>query len=128
MTKVENKHITVYEHQKLLVGKDLSQDQYEALLRFYGNYSPFFTLIRNGVKFCSYVGVLQVGNTLIEILPKADISSGNGQETLWQKVLIQMLRTVWGFSVRDAGSSHLKIKHHSVLDLYFELYVFELEN
>lgn len=127
MTKVENKHITVYEHQKLLVGKDLSQDQYEALLRFYGNYSPFFTLIRNGVKFCSYVGVLQVGNTLIEILPKADISSGNGQETLWQKVLIQMLRTVWGFSVRDAGSSHLKIKHHSVLDLYFELYLFELE-
>lgn len=127
MPKVEKKHITVYEHQKLMVGEGLSQDQYEALLRFYGNYSPFFTLIRNGVKFCSYVGVLQVGNTLIEILPKADMSSGKGQETLWQKVLIQMLRTVWGFSVREAGSSALKVKHHSVLDLYFELYLCEVE-
>ena len=38
-----------------------------------------------------------------------------------------MIRSVWGFSVKESGSSNLKLKHNSVLDLYFELFVKELE-
>ena len=128
MVKKELKHIVVFEHQRLLVNQDgeyyLSERQHQALEAYYGNYSPFFSLIRNGVQFCEYVGVLHVGDTLIEILPKADKSEDKG---LWQYLLINMIRTVWGFPVQNSGSSDLKLKHNSVLDLYFELFIKEVE-
>jgi 5-methylcytosine-specific restriction enzyme subunit McrC len=131
MAKKELKHIVVFEHQRLLVDQEgeyyLSERQHQALEAYYSNYSPFFTLIRNGVQFCEYVGVLQVGDTLIEILPKADKLTGNEAIKKWQKLLISMIRTVWGFPVKDSGTSDLKLKHNSVLDLYFELFVTEIE-
>ncbi len=131
MAKKELKHIVVFEHQRLLVDQEgeyyLSERQHQALEAYYGNYSPFFTLIRNGVQFSEYVGVLQIGDTLIEILPKADKLTGEEAINKWQKLLISMIRTVWGFPVKDSGTSDLKLKHNSVLDLYFELFVTELE-
>ena len=125
MIKVKE-HITVFEHEKLLTDKGekrISEDLHLALENYYGDYSPFFTLIRNGVQFNEYVGVIQVGNTLIEVLPKAD---KNGEE-VWRPLLINMIRTVWGFDVKDTGSSSLKIKNNSILDLYFEMFVTETE-
>lgn len=131
MARKELKHIVVFEHQRLLVDQEgdyyLSERQHQALEAYYGNYSPFFSLIRNGVQFCQYVGVLQVGDTLIEILPKADKLIGKEVVQKWQKLLINMIRTVWGFPVKESGTSDLKLKHNSVLDLYFELFVSEVE-
>jgi 5-methylcytosine-specific restriction enzyme subunit McrC len=120
-------HIVVYEHQRLMIGQGLSEKQHEALVAFYGHYSPYFSLIRNGVQFCEYVGILQIGNTLIEILPKADKVAEVEQQKVWQNVLIQMLRTVWKFDVKNAGNNRAKLQHNSVLDLYFELFIAEVE-
>lgn len=131
MARQELKHIIVFEHQRLLVDQEgeyyLSAGQHQALEAYYGNYSPFFNLIRNGVQFCQYVGVLQVGDTIIEVLPKADKLTGKEAVQKWQNLLISMIRTVWGFPVKDAGTSDLKLKHNSVLDLYFELFMAEVE-
>lgn len=74
MTRIKE-HITVFEHESLYTNrgeKRISEDLHINLEKYYGDYSPFFTLIRNGVKFNKYVGVIQIGSTLIEILPKAD--------------------------------------------------------
>lgn len=125
--KTELKHIIVFEHQRLLVNQGeqyLSESQYQALVSYYGNYSPFYSLIRNGVQFCQYVGALQIGDTLIEILPKADNSN---DKVMWQNLLVNMIRSIRNFPVRESGTSNLKLKNNSVLDLYFELYVTELE-
>lgn len=121
------KHIIRFEHEKLVFDMQVEEERklYEALEAYHGEYTPFFKLIRNGVQFCEYVGVLQVGSTIIEILPKADKSR---DANVWQNILINMIRSVWGFSVKESGSSNLKLKHNSVLDLYFELFVFELES
>lgn len=128
MAKPELKHIVVFEHQRLLVDQGetyLSESQYEAMVNYYGNYSPFYSLIRNGVQFCEYVGALQIGDTLIEVLPKAD----NSNDTImWQNLLVNMIRSVWNFPVKESGNSHLKLKHNSVLDLYFELFISEVEH
>src|SRR5690606_203763 len=127
MFTVDLKHIIRFEHEKLLFDMQIEQERkvYEALEAYHGEYTPFFKLIKNGVQFCEYVGVLQVGGTTIEILPKADKSR---DASVWQNILINMIRSVWGFAVKESGTSNLKLKNNSVLDLYFELFVSELES
>ena len=119
------KSIVRFEHEKLIFNLKNEDEKklHDALENYYGNYSPFFKLIKNGVQFNEHVGVLQIGRTKIEILPKAD---KNGEEK-WRGLLIDMIRTVWGFNVKSTGSSTLKLKSNSILDLYFELFINELE-
>jgi 5-methylcytosine-specific restriction enzyme subunit McrC len=122
------KHITVYEHETLRVDRGeqrISAAQLEALQVFYGeNGVSYYSLVHNGVKFNEYVGVLQVGQTTIEILPKAD-KSGNAES--WRKMLIGMLRASGVFNIQAPSSSNLHVRSNSILDLYFELYIKELE-
>ncbi|HMY66202.1 MAG TPA: hypothetical protein PK453_15570 [Leptospiraceae bacterium] len=123
--------ITVFEHDYLRIDKPPEGSKFEerhlnALLsHFERNSVPYFTLIRNGIKFNQYVGVIQVGNTVIEVLPKADKSDSDSAK--WQKILIGMLRAVGSLKIESASESLLKIRPNSILDLYFELFVQELE-
>jgi len=127
-------HICVFEHQAIKVNQKFENDvvfeQYhlDAFERFFGTGVPFYKLIRNGVEFNEYVGAIQVGNLLVEVLPKADKRKQDeeGKER-WSHILINMLRAVHGFEVKAPSSSNLKIKNNSVLDLYFELFVKEVE-
>lgn len=122
------KHITVYEHQSLRTDRGdirLSSRQLEALQQFYGEQGvPHYKLIHHGVKFGEYVGVLQIGDTIIEILPKADKSNDQNN---WREVLIGMLGAVGIFNIHAPSASSLSIKPNSILDLYFEIFVKELE-
>ncbi len=122
------KHIVVYEHETLRFDrgeKRITPGQLEALQVYHGDKGvAYYSLVHHGVKFGEYVGVLQVGNTTIEILPKADKS---GDENTWRKVLIGMLRASGVFDIQAPSFSNLQLTVNSILDLYFELYVKELE-
>lgn len=124
-------NIVVFEHEILRFDrgeKKITKDQFEALERYYGNGVPFYTLVYNGVQFNEHVGVLQVGTTLIEVLPKADRNPHSEKEDKkWRDLLIGMLQVVGSFDIKSTSSSNLKIKPNTVLDLYFELYVKEIE-
>lgn len=117
--------ITVFEHEKLIFNlKDEHEKQlHDALEIYHGESTPFFKLIRNGVQFNEHVGIIQIGKNTIEVLPKADKSG----EDKWRKLLIGMIQTVWGFDVKATGSSSLKLKSNSILELYFELFLSEVE-
>jgi 5-methylcytosine-specific restriction enzyme subunit McrC len=120
--------ITVFEHQILRTDrgeKCLTEDQLKALQSYYGNGVPYFSLVHHGVQFNEYVGVLQIGKTLIEVLPKAD--KFVGEKDTWRTMLIDMLRTVNGFEIKATSNANLKTKPNTVLDLYFELFVKEVE-
>ena len=109
------------------IGNGLNEDQFSALQKHYGiNGVPYYSLIHNGVKFNEHVGVLQIGNTTIEILPKAEKNTSEPTES-WREVLIGMLQAVGMFNTQAPSSSSLKLKPNSILDLYFELYINELE-
>lgn len=127
MAKHINK-LTVFEHQPVRQGSgaaQLSAAELQALQLHHGEKGvPYFSLIHRGVKFNQYVGVLQVGKRLIEVLPKADKDDG---EDLWRNRLIDMLRATSTLQVENTSSSQLKIKPNSVLDLYFELLIAEME-
>ncbi len=131
--------ITVFEHETLRRDKGekkLTKPQLKSLQLFYGEKGvPYYSLIHHGVKFKEFVGVIQIGKTVIEILPKADKPKVNTlkedkpktDKDHWREVLIGMLRAVGIFNIHAPSSSHLQLKANAVLDLYFELYVKELE-
>ena len=125
----KNNPITVFEHESLSVGeKGFTSAKFEALKKFYGCGGidkPYFSLINNGIKFNEYVGVIQIGDTLIEVLPKAD--KNNGDDSQWRDILIGMMSAVDMFDVHAPSSSQLKIKQNSILDLYFGLFIQEVE-
>ncbi|MDI1304064.1 MAG: restriction endonuclease [bacterium] len=130
MTKIKE-NIVVFEHEILRFDrgeKKITKDQFEALERYYGNGVPFFKLVYNGVQFNEHVGVIQVGDTLIEVLPKADKNPhSETEDKKWRDLLIGMLRAVGSFDIKSTSSTNLKIKPNTILDLYFELFIKEVE-
>lgn len=123
----EKNSITVFEHDKIIFGhSEPDKSRLKALESFYGDYSAYFSLVKNGVKFNQYVGVIQVGNLTIEILPKADKTSENELE--WRNLLIGMLKSVGLFKVTAPSSSSRTIKPNHILDLYFELFLKEVQS
>ncbi len=130
-----NKPIRVFEHQSIkldqvIEGIAFDKNTLDALQRYYGeNGVPYYSLINNGIKFNEFVGVIQVGNTVIEVLPKADKSSNESKtvKDQWQAILIKMLAAVGLFDVHSTSDSTLKLKSNSILDLYFALFIKEVE-
>lgn len=122
------KHITVFEHETIRFDKGekrITEDQFKAFQRYYGIGVPFFSLCYNGIRFNEHVGVIQVGSTLIEVLPKAD--KNDSTESKWRNILIGMLRAVGAFDIKATSESKLKVKPNTILDLYFEMFVTEVE-
>lgn len=119
--------ITVYEHQSLKLGHSecFEERHLLALQRYYGEKGTrYFNLIHNGVKFNQHVGIIQVDSLVIEVLPKTDQTEDKGH---WRKLLIGMLRAIKTLSIHTSSSSDLKLKSNSILDLYFEIFITELE-
>lgn len=115
--------ISVFEHTVLNL-KD-NPTLLKALQGYYGQGVPYYSLVHKGVKFNSYVGVLQVGNQVIEVLPKAE--KLDQDKSKWRNMLIDMLRAVRLIKADTTGHSSLRIKPNHILDLYFELFVVEIE-
>ncbi|HRZ97496.1 MAG TPA: hypothetical protein P5084_08070 [Paludibacter sp.] len=127
-------HITVFEHERIKLDQVITGCKFDAakllaLQKYYGDKGvPYYSLIHNGVQFNEFVGVIQVGNLLIEVLPKADKSThSESEDKKWRNMLINMMRAVGSFDIRVTSSSHLKIKPNTVLDLYIEMFISEVE-
>ena len=125
--------ITIFEHNKLIVDKEYNgvifkESYYNQLIKFYNaqkEKDSLYTLIANGIKFKEYVGVIQIGNLQIEVLPKADKDSTD--ENKWRKLLINMLREIELQLIKAPSSSWLKLIPNSILELYIEIFISELE-
>jgi len=128
LSKIGSHIITVFEHQSLFVHKGtprLEIWQLEALQAYSGDKGcPYYSLIHKGVTFCEFVGVIQIGKTIIEVLPKAD---KNNDEELWRGILIDMLKAVGIFDIHAPSNANLHLKNNSILDLYFEWFISETE-
>ena len=126
-------HITVFEHERIKLdqiinGCRFDESKLQALQKYYGDKGvPYFSLSHNGIQFNEHVGVIQVGNLLIEVLPKTDkLEHSKSEEKKWRDMLIGMMRAVGSFDIRVTSSSHLKIKPNTVLDLYIEMFIDEV--
>jgi 5-methylcytosine-specific restriction enzyme subunit McrC len=122
--------IQVFEHGSLAVKEGgLRKAHFDALVRYnerHGN--RFFAVGLNRIHFRNYVGVIQVGNLTIEILPKADKETESDEvKKKWQKVLIDMLHQAGFVRVETLSDAHLRLCNASLLDLFFESFLAEVD-
>ena len=123
------KFIQVFEYQKLRYDDSgiFRKNHFDAMVKFNElHQNKYFTIIHKGIRFGSYVGVIQIGGLTIEILPKAD-NNENADKNLWQNVLLNMLKVCKHIHVESISETQLKKRYQSILDVYFELYLNEVE-
>ena len=123
------KFIQVFEHQRLKYNDsgDFQKCHFDAMVKFNElHQNKYFTVIDKGILFKNYVGVVQVGGLTIEILPKAD-KKADADKNLWQSVLLNMLKVCKHIRVESVSETQLKKRYHSILDVYFEVYLAEIE-
>lgn len=124
-------NFTVFEYGELKVGtNNFTQEHLNLLSEFFdknkGDSKESFpySLIHQGVKFNQYVGIFQIDDLTIEILPKADKLSGD--ENTWRKHLIDMLIKVYKLNVQSRGNASQDYKPNMVLDIFISKYVNEV--
>lgn len=122
--------IQVFEHQLLPIAKEgFRREHWEKLGRYCDRHGhSWCTLLPDGVKFHQYVGVIQLGNISIEILPKVERTVAETEKAKWQQVLIDMLRECHWMQVFSHDSASLKLKTNSILDAYIEVFIRECES
>lgn len=129
--------IQIFEHETLRVGRDFGKDvvfsdgHLKALARYneqHGN--KYFTLVHNGVKFRQYVGVIQCGRLIIEVLPKADrkpVSALTPEDrNKWHEVLTDMLAACRWLRLDSVEAAHLRLSQASLLDIYVARFLDEV--
>ena len=119
------KPIVVFEYDRLKIGdRGFTQYHMDALLRLNeqhkGNYLDG---IAKGVKFKNYVGVIQVDDLVIEILPKVDRDS---DESTWRNVLLKMLHATGRISAESTGFAQVRKQHLNLLEIYFLFFLHEV--
>ncbi len=123
------KYIQVFEYQKLRYDDNgaFRKPHFEAMVRFNElHQNKYFSIIHKGIRFGNHVGVIQIGGLTIEILPKAD-NNDDADKNLWQNVLLNMLKVCKNIQVASISETQLKKRPHSILDIYFQLYIIEIE-
>lgn len=124
------KGIQVFERDKIFYGGDhtLTKEHFDSLVKFNDkNDQKFFSVIHRGIKFHQYVGVIKVGNIVIEVAPKLNNAEIESEHNYWQDVLLNMLRECRILSPSTPTKAELRLRSNSLLDLYFDLFVTEVE-
>ncbi|MEA5032129.1 MAG: hypothetical protein VB025_08285 [Sphaerochaeta sp.] len=116
------KSIQVFEYEVLRIGQQgFSKEHFERLAIYQEErQSPFFSIGHNAIRFSNYVGVFQVQDLVIEVLPKA---GRNNDTELWQNVLLDMLKVSGFLNVKSVSDSNLRLKNGTLLNLFFEVYL-----
>ena len=130
---MNNKRVVqVFKHDKLTIHSEnlFKKEHLKALITFNDNNdNKYFKVIRDGVKFTQYVGVIQAGNLTIEILPKADKNAGSGEaeKQLWHGVLLNILRECKFLKIDHVDKARLNLRSNSLLEIYIQLFLAEVE-
>jgi len=123
--------IQVFEHQVLKVNSDnrFCERHFNALKNYgYKTGEKYYSIGHERIKFSNYVGVIQVKNLTIEVLPKADSGDDNEKtKSKWHNALISMLQECKLIKLNSISNAKLKLKSASILDLYYDAFLTETE-
>lgn len=120
--KPENRR-TVFEYDQLrLDGKTFREDHLALLDRWNCSRNPRpIDISRNSIKFAEFVGVIQIGDLIIEILPKIGrFEPEPTSRAKWRNALWDMLQAVGVVRSTTAGDASLRTSTRSLLDTLFD--------
>lgn len=120
--------IKVYEYTHLLVNELFTEKHFEQIVKYnemHGN--KYFNIGNKRIYFKNYVGVLQVGNLTIEILPKADKTEGEDLKNKWHNALVYMLHMCGYLNIDSISHADLKIQRLTLIDLFYKVFLTEVE-
>jgi len=126
-----NIRFSVFQNQIIKInqsieGKEFLYSHLKDLQEYYGDQGvPFYTLIHNGVRFQSYVGVFQIGSTIYEVLPI--IKNSEQTKDYWRKALSYMLSVVGHMEFKNQFSNSQNRHNTSIASQYFEIFLNELD-
>jgi 5-methylcytosine-specific restriction enzyme subunit McrC len=129
--------VQVFEHQELWVGEllrtpaggrhELTWAHHRALARFADSTKDrYLSCGRRSVRLSAYVGLIQLGDLAIEILPKADRGDEGGHGH-WHRALIHMLRTVGDLPIEAPEEAGLERAPGRLFDLFVARFLGEIE-
>lgn len=122
------KNIRVFEFSTLYQNEEtFTEAHFQRLVKFnetHGN--KFFQVGHKKIFFKNYVGVIQIGNLTIEILPKAD-NTILGEESKWFNALVQMLHICGYLNIESIEDSNLRIQRISLIDLFYKAFIEEVK-
>lgn len=87
----------------------------------------YFDLKHNGVVFKQFVGVIQVDDLTIEILPKIDRYEPEENKARWHDVLLEMLKVTKKLKIQQVGQANVSRQSIHLLDIYFEWFLSEVQ-
>lgn len=121
------KPIQRYEYGSLDIGDDgFTEIHWKALGEYERKHGKgFFTLFPDRVKFAQYVGVIQVNELTIEILPKVDSRVSENQKAKWQQFLLDMLQECHWMQTWSHQKSFLQFKYNNILEAYLGIFMNE---
>lgn len=126
-----NNTITIFEHSKLKIDEQgFKEHHFNALVKFnelHGN--KYFIPGYRKIIFNSYVGVIQAGDKIIEILPKADRLASDDERTKakWQSALLYMLKRAGYIKLNDTEKAQQQSRLNNLLDIYIYTFLKEVE-
>lgn len=122
---MSDSNIRKFEYSTLRIGEPgFTQAHFNAAVEYNDQHqSKYFTVGHKKIKFNSYVGVLQIGDLVIEILPKGDKSN---DEEKWRNALIQMLKIAKYVKLDVADRASLKSSRNHLIELLFRSYMNEV--
>ncbi len=110
--------LSVFEHQTVHVGRELTASQFDALVRLNDRAAErLFEVGHRRITFRQFVGYLQVGDLGIEVLPKADRDTRADDIGTWHDLLLTMLRAATGLRLHAASPGSQQLARASLLDV-----------
>jgi 5-methylcytosine-specific restriction enzyme subunit McrC len=120
--------IQLFEHEELRIGDRVGdvrvqERDRELLSRLHTQTGHrYFDLIDRGIKLKQYVGVIKVGDLVIEVLPKGDKAARKslsaGEKLPWRVLFVQLLNRIGFINTELGPKASLYLQNGSLLDLY----------
>jgi len=120
--------IKVFEYSNLSINELFTERHFNQIVKYNEMHrNKYFNIGNKRVYFKNYVGVLQIGNLTIEILPKADKAEGKSAKNKWHNALVYMLHICGYLNIDSISQVDLQMQKLTIVDLFYKVFLTEVE-
>ena len=121
--------LIVFEHERLRIGERAFTERHWKLLSSWAERQDerYLEVWGDSVRFLQWVGVLEVEDLVIEVLPKVELDrseeSHDDSSLKWRRILLSLLEASGYFDLHAGDLARIKLQNHTLLDILFEHYL-----